>query len=294
MRGAQVRSEQSPPGRLQRAPRRRRRGQPERGRTRRSTRSQWTQTRATRRAHGLPDSSAASDECPCQGSRSLPFGSGRRQNDFRPCISQLRLLTHDMLPDPEPANACERFSEGAQVIVRRPRMPTTHGPYVPDSTSSHRRCGRSCWRRCGATRPWPAATCPPRPQSARRGASAAAAPGVSVGGWPASYSKQYTSRRVEPWNSRGEPSAGPTCAGRAARRTVYFAKAGNAARLAASAAGALAEFPALAGAGGTAAEASASAAPAPAAAPTPASAAAGDDAGAVDTTGWQGIVQKPR
>jgi hypothetical protein len=55
---------------------------------------------------------------------------------------------------------------------------TTPAQLVLDSTRSRRRCEQSCWRRCGATQPWPAATCPPRPPSARRGASAAAAPGV--------------------------------------------------------------------------------------------------------------------
>jgi len=111
---------------------------------------------------------------------------------------------------------------------------------------------------------------------------------------PASFPSSIIFRAVEPWNSRGEPSAGLVCPARTARRTVYFAKAGNAARLAASAAGALAEFPALAGAGGAAAEAGVGAAPAAAAAPVPGSAAAGEDTGAVDTTGWQGVVQKPR
>ena len=68
------------------------------------------------------------------------------------------------------------------------------------------------------------------------------------------------------------------------RRTVYFQKAGNAARLAATAEGVAAEFPLLASGGG----------PPPKVAAT--AAASGDAAeapGAGDTTGWQGLVRKP-
>ena len=68
------------------------------------------------------------------------------------------------------------------------------------------------------------------------------------------------------------------------RRTVYFQKAGNAARLAATAEGVAAEFPLLASRGGQSVAAAMAAG-------------AGDAAeapGAGDTTGWQGLVRKPQ
>lgn len=68
------------------------------------------------------------------------------------------------------------------------------------------------------------------------------------------------------------------------RRTVYFQKAGNAARLAATAEGVASEFPLLASRGGPP-EAAATAAAAGAAAEAP---------GAGGTTGWQGLVRKPQ
>ena len=67
------------------------------------------------------------------------------------------------------------------------------------------------------------------------------------------------------------------------RRTVYFQKAGNAARLAASVEGVAAEFPLLASREDPP-TASATAAAAGGAAEAP---------GAGDTTGWQGLVRKP-
>ena len=83
-------------------------------------------------------------------------------------------------------------------------------------------------------------------------------------------------------------------------RTVYFAKAGNAARLAATPAGALAEFPHIAAgvpkdaAAVSAAETDTSTAEAGAGSAAAAAAAApGAESPVVDTTGWQGVVQKP-
>ena len=67
------------------------------------------------------------------------------------------------------------------------------------------------------------------------------------------------------------------------RRTVYFQKAGNAARLAATAEGMAAEFPLLASRGG----------PPRVAATAAASGDAAEAPGAGDTTGWQGLVRKP-
>lgn len=83
-------------------------------------------------------------------------------------------------------------------------------------------------------------------------------------------------------------------------RTVYFAKAGNAARLAATPAGALAEFPHIAAgapkdaAAASAAETDTSAAEAGAGSAAAAAAAPGAESPVADTTGWQGVVQKPR
>ena len=83
-------------------------------------------------------------------------------------------------------------------------------------------------------------------------------------------------------------------------RTVYFAKAGNAARLAATPAGALAEFPHIAAgvpkdaAAVSAAETDTSTAEAGAGSAAAAAAAPGAESPVVHTTGWQGVVQKPR